>query len=145
MRGPLMRTRSEGLASISELRWFSRTEKIGCAWEDAGGRRCNIEECFGSPIKMHDTDWPVTDPLDETWSRDATELRSCTGHTPSIVTHQLRIGRWMARFGLCPDLECLGHSKCKTHVIPMHMLPSISSCGRCSGRLHVCGSKPYYY
>jgi hypothetical protein len=85
---------------------------------------------FGSPIKMHDTDWPVTDPLDETWSRDATELRSwgaVQGNTPSIVTHQLRIGRWMAKFGLCPDPECLGHSKCKTHVIPMHMLPLISS------------------
>jgi hypothetical protein len=23
--------------------------------KDGGGRRCNIEECFGSPIKMHDT------------------------------------------------------------------------------------------
>jgi hypothetical protein len=24
--------------------------------EDADGRCCNIEECFGSPTNMHDTD-----------------------------------------------------------------------------------------
>ncbi len=34
--------------------------------EDANVRHFNIEECFGFPINIHNTYWPVTDQLNET-------------------------------------------------------------------------------
>ena len=43
------------LVNLGDSPELKRRDVLGKILVEDGGRRCNIEECFGSPIKMHDT------------------------------------------------------------------------------------------
>jgi hypothetical protein len=43
------------LVNLGDSPELKRRDVLGKILVEDGGRRCNIEECFGSPLKMHDT------------------------------------------------------------------------------------------